>query len=322
MSCEHPPYNVTIIADELIYVLLIDRALYARSFGAHRLEWGKKVAFVNQSPLFQNLTPAIKNLLMENLKPVEIQFGNRFIKQGGVCNSIFLVRSGWGKVIADLRMSMTQYEAMKATSVTKGKSSGRKTVSCAREQIQTTTLDPSRPLSVIDKRRHRQEFGYVAIETLLRRRESPVTTTGPNDVIGDIEIIMNLPTYCASVECMETLHVYELSKLSFYQIINQGCTQTHDLLHKGVLSKLHFRAQRLKDVPLYSFLYEKATNPAKDPKTRRKSSIPKNPVWKKKSAEVQSMNKVIRVMKKNERPTGMDKRIATVSYDRKEAGPR
>lgn len=155
---------------------------------------------------------------MENLKPVEIQFGNRFVKQGSICNSLFFVCRGWGKVIADVRMSMTQYEAMKASSKVKDKSSGRRTACCNREQ--TKTLDPSRPLSVIEKRRHRQEYGYVAIETLLRQRESPVTTTGPNDVIGDIEIIMNLPTYCASVECMEELRVYKLSKYNFYQIIN------------------------------------------------------------------------------------------------------
>ena len=42
MSHEHLTYNVTIIADELTYVLLIDEALYARSFGAHKLEWENK----------------------------------------------------------------------------------------------------------------------------------------------------------------------------------------------------------------------------------------------------------------------------------------
>lgn len=39
---------------------------------------------------------------------------------------------------------------------------------------------------------------------------------GFNDIIGDIEIVMNLFMYCVSVECMENLCVYELSKYSFY----------------------------------------------------------------------------------------------------------
>ena len=87
----HLIYNATIIAEELTHVLLIDEELYARSFGAFKLEWQNKVQFIHQPPLFRNLTPAIKNLLMENLKPIEVQFGNRFVKQGSVCNSLFFV---------------------------------------------------------------------------------------------------------------------------------------------------------------------------------------------------------------------------------------
>ena len=84
-------YNSTIIAEELTQVLLIDKELYLRSFGLHKLEWQRKMQFVNQPPLFQNLTPAIKNLLMESVKPLEIQFGNRFVKQGSVCNSLYFI---------------------------------------------------------------------------------------------------------------------------------------------------------------------------------------------------------------------------------------
>ena len=300
MLCEHPPYNVTVIADELMHVLLIDRTLYARSFGAHKLEWEKKVEFVKQSPLLRHLTPAIQNLLMENLKPREIQFGNRFIKQGGVCNSLFFVCSGWGKVIADLRISRTQYEAMKATSRSKEKSSGRKTISCDREYIHTKKLDPSRPLSVINRRKYMQEFGYVAVETLLRQREVPVTTTGPNDVIGDIEVIMNFPTYCASVDCIETLHVYELSKFDFYQIVNHRSTETDDLLRNGALAKLCFRAQRLKNIPLYTLLYERALTPLKEP--TRKASL-----WAQKANQIRTINKMVGSLTKIQRTPAVDK---------------
>lgn len=310
MSCDHLPYNVTVIADELVHVLLINRTLYATSFGAHKLEWEKKVEFVNQSPLFRHLTPALKDLLMENLKPREIQFGNRFIKQGGVCNCLFFVRSGWGKVVADLRISRTQYEAIKTTSKGKQKALGRKTISCDREYIHNKKLDPTRPLSVIDRRKHMQKFGYVAIETLLRQREVPVTSTGPNDVIGDIEVIMNFPTYCASMECIETLHVYELSKFNFYQIINQRSTKTYDLLRKGALAKLHFRAQRLKDIPLYTLLLEQALSPVEDP--TRKSSL-----WTKKSIQIKAMKKVLGNISKTQQTPGMDKPI-----DSKEARQR
>lgn len=329
MSHDHLTYNSTIIADEPTYVLLIDEALYARSFGVHKLEWENKAKFVNQSPLFRNLTPAIKNLLMENLKPLDVQFGNRFIKQGSISNSLFFVSRGWGKVIVDLRLSMTQYEAMKASSKAKGQSSGRKTACCERTEITAKKLDPSRPLSVIERRRHRQEYGYVAIETLLRQRELPVTATGPNDIIGDIEIIMNLPTYCASVECMQNLRVYELSKYNFYQIINQRCTRTYNLIKRSVLTKLYHRAQRHEEIPLYGLLYEQVSaSPEKKRKNTRTSSIPKPSLWAKKILEVQNMKKLTGIARKTEPPARIGdnslstKATATADNDNNESKSR
>lgn len=319
MSHKQQAYNSTIIADELTYVLLIDKELYARSFGAHRMEWENKAKFVNQSPIFCNLTPAKKNLLMENLKPRDIQFGNRFVKQGSVCNSLFFVCSGWGKVIADMRLSMTQYEAMKVGSNAKGQSSGRKTACCDRPQTKAEKLDPSRPLSVIERRRHRQRYGYAAIETFLRQRELSMTTTGPNDIIGDIEIIMNIPTYCASVDCMENLRIYELSKYNFYHIIDQRCPETFNLIQKGVLAKLHYRAQRYTEIPLYSLLYEQAsTRPVKERKTSRETrggSIPRPSLWAKKILEVQTLKRLTGIA----RATGSPAKIGDVSLAAKTA---
>ena len=321
MSHDHLTYNTTLIADELTYVLLVDEALYERSFGAHKVEWEKKVSFVNQSPLFRNLTPVIKTLLMENLKLRDVQFGNRFIKQGNTCNSLFFVSHGWGKVIVDLRSSMTQYEAMKSNSKAKGQSSGRKTACSERAESKTKKLDPSRPLSVIERRRHRKEYGYVAIETLMRQRELPVTSAGPNDIIGDIEIIMNLPTYCASVECMEDIRVYELSKYSFYEIINQRCTQTYNLIKENVLSKLYHRAQRHKDIPLFSLLYDHASeSPTKE---RKKKSMPA--LWSNKVLEVQTLTRLTGIARKTEPRAKIGdisrshKAAATVENDSKES---
>ena len=304
---EHQTHNATIVAEELTFVLFIDKELYSRSFGAHTLEWQNKVKFVNQSPIFQNLTPAIKNLLIVNLKPHEIQFGNRFVKQGSVCNSLFFVCRGWGKVIADVRLSVTQYETMKAGGKTKDKSSGRHTASFERRHAPKSPLDPSRPLSVIERRRHRQEYGYVAIETLIRQRECQVTTTGPNDVIGDIEIIMNLPTFCASVECMENLQVYELSKCNFHQIIGQRCAQTYNVIKNGVQAKLRFRSQRLTEIPLYTLLYERAVSTSQDRTIKKRGATGPShrtaaSLWAIIALEVKTKKKVAGVVKQQQAP--------------------
>ena len=92
-----------------------------------------------------NLVLAAFKLSFKISSGVEVQSGNRFVKQGSVCNSLFFVCRGWGKVIADVPLSMTQYEAMKARAKPKGKSSsGRKSACYEREQTMTKELDPSR----------------------------------------------------------------------------------------------------------------------------------------------------------------------------------
>ena len=89
--------------------------------------------FVNQSPLFQSLAPAIKNLLKESLKPHKIQFGNRFVKQGSVCNSLYFICQGW----------VIQYEATIANEKVKEKS-GRRTACSERVGHSRAKLDPSK----------------------------------------------------------------------------------------------------------------------------------------------------------------------------------
>lgn len=73
-------YNCIFIVEEFIYVLFVDEVLYLRFFGVYKLEWEKKMSFVNQFFFFWNLILVIKILLMENLKLLDVQFGNCFIK--------------------------------------------------------------------------------------------------------------------------------------------------------------------------------------------------------------------------------------------------
>lgn len=73
-------YNCIFIVEEFIYVLFVDEVLYIRFFGVYKLEWEKKMSFVNQFFFFWNLMLVIKILLMENLKLLDVQFGNCFIK--------------------------------------------------------------------------------------------------------------------------------------------------------------------------------------------------------------------------------------------------
>ena len=95
-------------------------------------------------------------------------------------------------------------------------------------------------------------------------------------------------TYCASVECLENLQVYELNHNNFHHIIAHRSPKTYNHIKKGVLSKLCFRSQRAAAIPLYSFLYECAQPFSKDWKSHR----PEVTTWKKKVVEIRKKGEV------------------------------
>ena len=137
------------------------------------------------------------------------------------------------------------------------------------EKIELNAIeDLVRPLTVIEKRRRRLEHGFVAMETRLRQREIQATTIGPNDVIGDVEMILDIPEYCTSVECVETLEVYELDKGSFQRLIARRSAETLELLRKVVVAKLRLRVERFNEIPLFKYLLERATTLPKKATTK------------------------------------------------------
>lgn len=245
--------NATVIADELTELIIIHEELFKKSFNVYNLEWKKKSRFALACPLFNSWPTALKALLIENLKMHTIQFGNRVVEQGCQCNSVYFIGKGAGKVLSDPRKCKEQYETLNPKR-------REKKFGDEEEKIELNAIeDLVRPLTIIEKRRRRLEHGFVAMETRLRQREIQATTIGPNDVIGDVEMILDIPEYCTSVECVETLEVYELDKGSFQRLIARRSTETLGLLRKVVVAKLRLRAERFSEIPLFKYLLERAT---------------------------------------------------------------
>ncbi|XP_068717841.1 uncharacterized protein [Montipora capricornis] len=281
--------NATVIADEVTELIIVNRGLYEQSFQAYGLEWKEKSSFALAYPLFLSWPQALKGLLIENLKMHKINFGNRIVEQGHPCNSVFFIAKGAGKVLSDPRKCKEQFEALNPRIVAKkrGANSGDN-----EEKIQLNAMeDVVRPLTVIEKRRRRIEHGFVAMETRLRQREIQATTIGPNDIIGDVEVVLDIPFFCTSVECVETLEVYELDKSSFQRLIARRSPETLNKLRQVVIAKLKVRAERFKEIPLFKYLFERAvTIPRNDKlkpvKTRYSKLVDAKPLVNRWQAQV------------------------------------
>ena len=249
--------NATVIADELTDLIIINEELYKKSFHVYNLEWKEKSSFALACPLFLSWPTALKALLIENLKLHKIHFGNRVVEQGDPCNSVFFIAKGAARVLSDPRKCKEQCEALSPKRVRDKKELN---VEERVEKIELNAMeDLVRPLTVIERRRRRIKHGFVAMETRLRQREIQAATIGANDVIGDIEMVLDIPEYCASVECVETLEVYELDKASFQRLVARRSPETLELLRKVVITKLKLRAERFEEIPLFKYLLNRAT---------------------------------------------------------------
>lgn len=258
LMSEKKERNATVIADELTELIIINEPLYKKSFQVYNLEWKEKSTFALVCPLFASWPTALKTLLIENLKMHKIHFGNRVVEQGCPCSSVYFIAKGAAKVLADPRKCKKQYKALNPRWAARKRESN---LGDDEEKIKINAMeDLVRPLTVIERRRRRIEHGFVAMETRLRQREIQAATIGPNDMIGDAEIILDIPEYCTSVECIETLEVYELDKASFQRLIARRSPETLELLRDVVITKLKLRVERFNEIPLFKYLLERATS--------------------------------------------------------------
>lgn len=321
LTSERKDRNATVIADELTDLIIINEELYKKSFQVHNLEWKEKSSFALACPLFLSWPTALKALLIENLKLHKIHFGNRVVEQGHPCNSVYFIAKGAARVLSDPRKSKEQCEALSPKRVPKKKEIN---VEEEVEKIELNAMeDLLRPLTVIERRRRRIKHGFVAMETRLRQREIQAATIGPNDVIGDIEMVLDIPEYCASVECVETLEVYELDKASFQRLVARRSPETLELLRKLVITKLKLRTERFEEIPLFKYLFNRAIclPQYEKPKEIRKNYIPQlertRPLgkrWKKIGNVVKATTQLLAApgVKKGERKNNSENRGETV----------
>lgn len=260
--------NATVISDEATLLVSIDGPLYQRSLASHNAEWKNKTQFVFNCPLFASWPYAYKTLLVENLRAHTFNFGNLVVKQNTLCHSVFFIAKGMGKVLVDPRVAAKQYNRIKP----------KQTVKQASTSEDNQEADLSKPLTVIEKRRRRQLLGFVAEESRQRDRFIQVAIIGQNDIIGDLEMVLDLPFYSTSVECMESLECYELDKPNFHRLIVKRNPETLEKINMVAIEKLKFREERLRHVPYYGLLLERATqdeDSAADSKTLRPKSVAK-----------------------------------------------
>jgi CRP-like cAMP-binding protein len=103
------------------------------------------------------------------------------------------------------------------------------------------------------------------MERRQRARQIQLAVIGQNDIIGDLEMALDLPSFSSSVECLESLECYELDKPNFHRLIVKRNPETLELIRDVAIAKLRYRSKRLEHIPYYQLLLEKADQDFKTP---------------------------------------------------------
>lgn len=93
----------------------------------------------------------------------------------------------------------------------------------------------------------RRRFGYAAAESRLRSRRLNLCCVESGEIVGDVELVAKLDSYCQTVTPTEPVEAYVLSAKSIERIGSKAFAESMDILKMGVETKLSSRMERWKD---------------------------------------------------------------------------
>lgn len=94
----------------------------------------------------------------------------------------------------------------------------------------------------------RRRFGYAAAESRLRNRRLDLCCVESGEIVGDVELVAKLDSYCQTVTPTEPVEAYVLSAKSVERMIgSKAFAESMNILKMGVETKLSSRMERMKD---------------------------------------------------------------------------
>ncbi|OWF42181.1 uncharacterized protein LOC110461434 [Mizuhopecten yessoensis] len=254
--------NATIIADEETDLLVISRELFNRSVKAKQeKEYEEKKDFINESPFFHNWSPKFKRLLEMSIRKEHYPFGSTIVRQGdSACGLVFLL-SGQAKVTVNPSHHNGQFPLLTKQEINPiAKEIGRNSYNKIVKKLDRNFTQHHIQI--------RRKEGYAAAEKRVMSRTVELCCIESNDVIGDIEMVMELERSTCTVNCTENTTVMVLDTKNYDRLIAKKNIHTIRKLCKTALQKVMCRASSGKgsQVPLLDILQKKLQEklPSKD----------------------------------------------------------
>ncbi|XP_048733639.2 uncharacterized protein LOC125649855 [Ostrea edulis] len=245
--------NATVIADEETDLLVISRELFNRSMKAKQEEeYRERRDFIKTCPFFSNWSPKFKKLLEMSLRKEHYYYGSTIVKQGNPPPGLLFIVQGQAKIVMNPTQHSCQYPSILI----------QKSVPI---QNQLNGLNHIKPRGETERDvlqqhvRVRRRDGYVAAEKRHRSMSVELCCVEKHDVIGDIEMALELDTSVNSVICNSNATVMVLDAKNYDRLVAKKNPQTITKICQRALQKLQCRCHTTKGskIPLLNNLVEK-----------------------------------------------------------------
>ncbi|XP_052066691.1 uncharacterized protein LOC127706236 isoform X3 [Mytilus californianus] len=256
--------NATIIADEAIDLIVIDRDLYNRCIKSfHAKEFADRKRFVETNTLFDRWHPKYKKQMAMSLRKEKLNFESVIVKQGALFDGLRFILSGQTKLTSDPYLHSMQYPDYYPLPDVEDLERVEARESLRRElSMHSQKMDDYKKLVPSRQKYITQDTGKNGKRSpkSMSHRQIELCLIGSEEIVGDMEVAMDLHTYSYSVTCIQETEIYILDQKNYERLIEKRNPQVVEMIRNSVLEKYSLRLswmQDKKDLPLFRYLLYK-----------------------------------------------------------------
>eukprot|EP01135_Chromosphaera_perkinsii_P005333 Nk52_evm14s343 gene=Nk52_evmTU14s343 len=243
--------NATIIADTHTETAVIERSIYNKSLKrAHQKDLDEKMDFVGKLPFFRNWSRWSRVQMAMCLNKTEMNFDCPIVRQGSPANKVYFIGSGLAKVVVDLSKAPKNRQNLRYSSLSKADGSSGQSGSGGSS---STSTGFTRGPSVTTRLELNASGGKLKRpweHPLFKKKTVELCVLGAFEILGDLEVVCDLPNYLSSVYCLECGEIYEVNRDDFLRLLQKKNPETYDKIKAFTGYRVELRSGRLKHLLL------------------------------------------------------------------------
>ncbi|CAL1536282.1 unnamed protein product [Lymnaea stagnalis] len=242
--------NATVMADSECDLLVIPRYLYNTSIKTRQLaEYEEKRKFVETCTLFRGWSTKFRNLLEMSLTKETYPYGSTVVKQGAPTTGLIFIIGGQAKLTVEPSLHKHQYSKIMSRHAQTNFLQDQWTVPDTESgnhqngKVQNLTSD-----QIFVRRR----LGYAAAERRIRSKNIQVCCIEKGEVIGDTEMVLDLPTNTETAVTTAPTTVFVLNTKNYERLVTRKHPAMALHLAQWALNKIVARSKNSKarEIPL------------------------------------------------------------------------